>query len=76
MYDFLKFYDSISHNKGWALDIYNSSIMDWCITLGYKTTHPKSNETIFTVQSSDLELVFAMAQIELKNWLLENEGGY
>jgi hypothetical protein len=76
MSDFLKFYDRIKHNKGWALEIYHSSIMDWCISIGYKTTHPKHGEMILYVQSCDMELAFAKAQVELKEWLLKNEGGY
>lgn len=76
MDDFLKFYDSIKNNHGWALEIYHSSIMDWAITIGYKVTHPKHGETILHVQHCDMELTFAMAHVELKKWLLENEGGY
>lgn len=76
MSDFLKFYNSIKSNHSFALEIYHSSIMDWCITIGYKVTSIKHGETIIHVQSCDMELVFAMAQVELKNWLSENEGGY
>ena len=76
MHDFLKFYDSIQHGKGWALQIYHSSIVDWSISLGYKLTHPKHGEEIFSVQHCDMKLAFAKAQVALKEWLLENEGGY
>lgn len=76
MHDFLKFYDGIKHGKGWALNIYHSSITDWCIRVEYKTTHPKYGETIIHVQCSDMELAFAKAQVALKEWLLENDGGY
>lgn len=76
MYDFLKFYDEACSNKGWALDIYHSSIVDWSITIGYKTTHPKHGETVIHVQDCDMELAFAKAHVEIKKWLLENEGGY
>lgn len=76
MYDFLKFYDGIKHNRGWALDVYHSSITDWCIVIEYKTTDPKYRETIIRIQCSDMGLAFAKAQVALKEWLLENEGGY
>jgi hypothetical protein len=75
MQDFLKFYNE--KKKGnWTLNIYHSSIMDWCITIGYKVTSKNHGETIIDVQSCDMEFVFAKAQVELKEWLLNNEGGY
>ena len=76
MSDFLRFYNSIKGNRGWALEIYHSSIMDWCITIGFKVTHPKHGDTLIRVQCCDMELCFAKAHVELKEWLLENEGGY
>lgn len=50
--------------------------MDWCINIGYKSTHPKCEETIIQIQDCDYELAFAKAQVELKEWLSENNGGY
>lgn len=76
MDDFLKFYDKQSEKHPWALEIYHSSIMDWCINISYKTTHVKHGETIIQVQNCDMEFAFATAQVELKKWLLDNEGGY
>jgi|688.fasta_scaffold506724_2 hypothetical protein len=76
MNEFLVFFNEKRRIYGWSLEIYYSSIMDWCITIGYKTTHPKHGDTILHVQSCDMEYVFAKAQVELKEWLLENEGGY
>lgn len=76
MDDFLRFYNMIKDGNGWALEIYHSSIMDWCITIGYKTTHPKHGTDIIKVQDNDMELAFAKAQIKLKEWLLDNNGGY
>ena len=76
MNEFLKFYNEKYFAKGWKLEIYHSSIMGWCITLGYKTTHPKSGEVIFNIQSNDLEYIFARAQVLLKDWLIENDGRY
>lgn len=75
MQEFIRFYNE--KNKGaWTLEIYHSSIMDWCITIGYKTTHSRNGETIIHIQDGDMDLAFAKAQVAFKEWLLENEGGY
>ena len=76
MESFLKFFNDITDNYGFNLEIYYSSITDWCIKVGYKSTHPKSDETVINVSHCDIEFVFAKAQVELKEWLLEHEGGY
>lgn len=76
MNEFLKFYKSMQHERGWTLSIYHSSITDQNITVGYKSIYPKHDETIIHVEDCDMELAFAKAQVELKKWLLENEGGY
>ncbi|RBP59302.1 hypothetical protein DES36_11927 [Alkalibaculum bacchi] len=73
---FLKFYNEINFKNGFALYIYHSSIVDWCITIGYKASHPKHGEEIIKIHNSDMELAFAKAQVEFKQWLLENKGGY
>ena len=72
---FLRFYDQVKKDS-WALEIYHSSIIDWRVTIGYKSTHPNFGETIIDVQNCDIEYTFAKSQILLKDWLLENEGGY
>lgn len=72
---FIRFY--AEHNPGhWALDIRHSSIVDWCITVGYKVSHEKHGETIIHVQDCDVDLAFAKAQVALKEWLCEHNGGY
>lgn len=76
MNEFLNFYNRIKNTHPWSLTIYHSSISDWVITIGYKTTHVKNGEEIINVQNCDMEYAFAKAQIELKEWLLNNEGGY
>lgn len=73
---FLKFYNEINFKNGFALNIYHSSIVDWSITVGYKASHPKKDEAIIVIRESDMELAFAKAQVELKQWLLENKDGY
>jgi hypothetical protein len=75
MEEFLKFYNHVKKDF-WTLNIYHSRIVDWGITVGYNSTHSKNGETIIQVQNCDIEYVFAKAQVELKDWLLENEGGY
>lgn len=76
MKTFLKLYEDKYYSRGWNLSIYHSSIVDWTIQIGYKTTHPKYGELIIDIQESDMDLAFAKAQVELKKWLLENEEGY
>lgn len=75
MNEFIKFFDDICRIKGhkcWRLEIYYSDIMDWCISI----TNRDTEKRIVDVQDCDVELAFAKAQVQLKEWLLENEGGY
>ena len=82
MSNFLKFIDKLGTKV--HLEIYYSSIMDWCIRVYKKdcaSEYPKSrkdgNDVILCdVQSCDMELAFAMAQVECKEWLSEFNGGY
>ncbi|KAF6620515.1 hypothetical protein HFE03_07640 [Paenibacillus sp. EKM102P] len=77
MEEFIKFYDSIKkYHKSWTLEVYHSDVLDWCISVGYRIGHPWHGRTIIHVQSNDIELAFAKAQVELKEWLLEKDGGY
>ncbi|MFB5758990.1 hypothetical protein [Paenibacillus medicaginis] len=77
MEEFLRFYDSIkNHHRGWSLEIYYSSILDWNITVGYSADHPWHGRHIIHVQDCDRDLAFAKAQVLLKEWLLDKEGGY
>lgn len=75
MESFLVFYNKIKKSY-WALEIYHSSIVDWSIRIGYKYGFPKHGEYIVSVQDCDIEMVFAKAQVALKEWLCTNEGGY
>lgn len=38
--------------------------------------HSGNDVVIVQVQHSDMELAFAKAHVELKEWLLEHDGGY
>lgn len=66
------------------LEIGYNKTVDWCIYIykqGCADKYPDSQKNgndavIVNVQDSDIELCFARAHIALKEWLLENEGGY
>lgn len=73
---FLEMYERYRDDFGWSLEIYNSSIMDWCINLGYKTTNSKHGQYIIHIQHHDFSLCMATAEVEIKEWLSENNGGY
>jgi len=75
MLEFIRFYDEANEGD-WYLEIYHSSIMDWCIRIGYKTSHHRRGETIVNIEDCDMDLAFAKAQVAFKEWLRENEGGY
>lgn len=84
MSDFLRFVDDLRHRFPVHVEIYYSKIMDWCIRVtkqGCASDYPKSphdgNDAIMCdVQDCDMELAFAMAHVALKEWMLENNGGY
>lgn len=84
MNDFLKFLDKklrdfpmhveISYNKtcDWSIYIYKKGCASDCPDSGRNG----QDAVIVDVQDGDMELCFAKAQVVLKEWLLENEGGY
>lgn len=73
MNEFIKFFDEKVHDYPMHLEIYYSKIMDWTIRVWKKMD---KDIEIVDVQDCDVELAFAKAQVQLKEWLLENEGGY
>lgn len=77
MDDFLKFVDELKSREAFHLEIYYSSIMDWCIRI-YKKGASENGTDLNMVDETDLdmELCFAKAHVALKEWLLENNGGY
>ncbi len=77
MNEFLRFFDKKVETYPMHLEVYYSKIMDWCIHV-YKKGCGDCGEDIEIayVQHCDIELCFAKAQVELKEWLLEHEGGY
>ena len=73
MNEFLKFFDEKTLDYPMYLKIYYSKIMDWTIRVWKKMD---KDIEIVNIQDCDVELAFAKAQVQLKEWLLENEGGY
>ena len=84
MSDFLLFIDDLRRRFPVHVEIYYSKIMDWCITVqkkGCADQYPKSvrikeDAVLCAVQNSDIALAFAQAHVAVKEWLMENEGGY
>ena len=77
MNEFLEFFDRKVRTYPMHLGVYYSKIMDWCINV-YKAGCGENGTDleIVRVQSCDMELCFAKAQVELKEWLSEHEGGH
>ena len=77
MSDFLKFFAEKVEYYPMHLEIYYSKNMDWVIHIWKKGCGENGNDlNIVNIQDCDIELCFAKAQVELKEWLLEHEGGY
>lgn len=85
MNEFLKFFDSIVYDFPMHLEIYYSKRLDWCITV-YKQdcaklypqckTINKNDVLIVNTQDIDIELCFAKAHVQIKEWLSKYNGGY
>lgn len=77
MNEFLTFFNEKIKSYPMHLEIYYSKTMDWCITVYKKgCAENGADYSILDVQSIDMELCFAKAQVKLKEWLLNHEGGY
>lgn len=84
MNDFLKFIDELAHHFPVHVSIYYSKIVDWEIIVYKKgcasdfpeSPHDEDDAILCHVQSCDVELAFAMAQVEVKDWLCKYNGGY
>ena len=84
MNEFLKFVNDLHSRFPVHMEIYLSRIMDWNITI-YKqgcakdypnSAHDGDDAILVQVQNSDMEFCFAAAHVMLKEWLIENCGGY
>lgn len=84
MDDFMKFLDKKVKDFPMHIEIYYSKICDWNVYIYKKDCakdYPDSEKNgedavICNVQDSDIELAFAKAQCKVKEWLLNNCGGY
>ena len=84
MNDFLKFLNEKLIDFPMHVDIGYNKTCDWTIYIykkGCANDYPNSakrgeDAIIVQEQDSDMELCFARAHVALKEWLLENEGGY
>ena len=84
MEDFLKFIDELRHRFPVHVEIYYSKIVDWCITVykkGCANDYPNSarngdDAVLCNVQDCDIEYCFAKAYVAVKDWMLDNNGGY
>ena len=84
MNEFLKFIDEKRRSFPMHIEITYSKICDWCIYVYKKgcakdfpnSEHDGEDVVICYVQNCDMELAFAMAQVEVKEWLLDNNDGY
>lgn len=70
MSDFLIFFDKVKDWYKFRMEIYYSTVMDYCISIFV------GDKKIISIQDNDVELIFAKAQCELKQWLLDNNDGY
>ena len=84
MTEFLLFMNDLKDSFPFHLEIYYSKVMDWCITVTKKNCaneYPNSprignDAVIASVQENDMQLCFAKAHVAVKEWLIENNGGY
>lgn len=77
MNDFLRFFNKIVEDYPMHLEIGYNKVADWGIYI-YKRKCGENGKdlVIVNVSDCDMELCFARAQVQLKEWLSENEGGY
>ena len=84
MYDFLKFFDELTHRFPLHLTISYSKIADYTIEIykkGCADDYPNSNRiendaVVVLERDMDIDMCFAKALVALKTWMLENNDGY
>lgn len=84
MSEFLKFLDEKVQDFPMHIEIGYNKTCDWGIYIykqGCADDYPNSKRNgkdaiICNVQECDIELAFAKAQVEVKEWLSDNFGGY
>ena len=77
MNDFLIFFDEQIKAYPMHLEIGYNKVSDWTIYV-YKRGRGENGKDleIVDVSDQDMGLCFAKAQVQLKEWLSEHEGGY
>lgn len=77
MQDFLQFFKSVVADYPMHLQIGYSKICDWTIHIYKKGCADDGGDLpIVNVGDCDMELCFAKAHVEFKNWLIKNLSGY
>ncbi|OMF70493.1 hypothetical protein [Paenibacillus glucanolyticus] len=71
MTELFELYDRHATRLGLKIEMYHSNIVDWRITI-----ENPNGELIVNVQHCDYKYVLAKAEVGLKEWLSENNGGY
>ena len=69
----IKVYESWSNELNLGINIGHNRVSDWIVEITAKGDRDKP---IVLTQSSDLSLAMAQAEVDFKNWMLENNGGY
>ena len=84
MEDFLEFFDQLTEGFPLHMEIYHSKVLDWCIVITKKgcaedyptAEHDGTDVVLVEVQHIDMKYCFAKAHVDLKEWLMEYNGGY
>lgn len=77
MVELFNFLAELVKNYPIHVELYYSKIMDWTIRIYKKGCADKGEDVeIVNEQDCDLSYLAAKAYVRLKDWLLENEGGY
>lgn len=68
---------SLAESHTMHFELYYSKTMDWCLHIWKKGCGENGADIgICDEQAPDLNLVLAKGEVALKEWLLENKGGY
>lgn len=84
MNDFLLFIDDLKSRFAVHVEITYSKTCDWMVYVykkgcadDYPMSERNENDVVLCkVQHPDMEFAFAKAQVAVKEWLMENNGGY
>lgn len=75
--DFLQWLDQEMHYSAMHIELNYNKISDWVLRIYKKGCALDGGDiVIFDGQNNDLDLLLAKAEVAVKEWLLENEGGY